>query len=324
MPIEWSTFGVDLHLAPLPPTGRRAALEQGLRDGIRTGRLAAPTRLPSSRALAPGLAASRGTVTAAYDQLIAEGYLLARRGSGTVIAELPADADAASDRPAGPAAGPGGAPEAGPWRFDLRPGTPDPSSFPSAQWLRAVRRVLARPPASVHGYGDPRGRVELRTALAGYLGRVRGVVADPDRIVITSGAVQGLSLLATVLARTSGGSIAMEDPGLAFHRQVVRQAGAQVVPIEVDDAGARTDRLAQSDVRAVVLTPAHQYPTGVSLHPARRTAATEWARSRDGLVIEDDYDGEFRYDRLPIGALQGRAPERVAYLGSASKSLGPA
>src|SRR5690606_9526604 len=161
-----------------------------------------------------------------------------------------------------------------------------------------------------------------RTALAAYLGRARGVIASPDRIVITSGYVQALSLLAGV----GGGSVAMEDPGLDFHRDVVRCAGATVVALPVDDDGARTDLLSTEDysaVRALVVTPAHQYPLGVTLHPDRRHIATEWARAHDGLIIEDDYDGEFRYDRQPVGAVQGMAPEHVAYVGTASKTLAP-
>ncbi|WP_157877011.1 PLP-dependent aminotransferase family protein, partial [Streptomyces graminilatus] len=154
------------------------------------------------------------------------------------------------------------------------------------------------------------------------LGRARGVLAPPERIVITSGYVQGLALLTRVL---DGATIAMEDPGLPFHREVVRRAGGRVVPVGVDERGARVEELAaRNEVSAVVVTPAHQYPTGVTLHPERRRALTDWARARAGLVVEDDYDGEFRYDRQPVGALQGMAPGQVAYMGTASKTLGPA
>jgi GntR family transcriptional regulator/MocR family aminotransferase len=176
---------------------------------------------------------------------------------------------------------------------------------------------------SAYDYGDPLGRIELRTALAEYLGRARGVLASPHNILICSGYVQALALLARIVR----GPIAMEDPGLWFHREVVRHAGADVVAVPVDDQGARTDQLGSgqlSAVRAVVLTPAHQYPTGVTLHPGRRRAAAAWARARDGLVIEDDYDGEYRYDRQPIGAVQGTAPDHVVYVGTAAKTLGPA
>lgn len=317
MAIDWAAFGVDLHLVLATAPGRRAALEQALRQAIRAGRLGPRTRLPSSRALAADLGLARGTVSAAYDQLVAEGYLEARTGSGTVVAGLPA----ARDLPAGPAR------TAPAPRYDLRPGSPDVTTFPTAAWLRALRRAVATAPSPAFDYGQPQGSIELRTALAEYLGRVRGVRATPDRIVITSGYVQALALLTGVLAGAGTAAIAMEDPSFGFHRDVVRHNGARVVALPVDGRGARTDLLSTADysaVRAAVLTPAHQYPLGVTLHPERRHAATAWAARHDALVIEDDYDGEFRYDRQPIGALQGTAPEHVVYIGTASKTLGPA
>ncbi|MFF1306856.1 PLP-dependent aminotransferase family protein [Streptomyces sp. NPDC058307] len=300
---------MDLHLDIGSPDGRRAGLERALRDAVRDGRLAPGARLPATRRLAEELGVSRGTVKAAYDQLIAEGYLTARQGSGTVVALLPA-------AEAGPSKG--GAHTRAPL-FDLRPGSPDVGAFPAAAWLRAVRRAVAAAPVSAYDYGDPLGRIELRVALAEYLGRARGVVASPERIVVTSGAVQGLALLTRVL---EGGVVAMEDPGLPFHREVVRRAGGRVVPVPVDERGVEVDAL--GDPAAVVVTPAHQYPTGVTLHPSRRRALTDWAHARGALVVEDDYDGEFRYDRQPVGALQGMAPGQVVYLGTASKTLGPA
>ncbi|MFD9204272.1 PLP-dependent aminotransferase family protein, partial [Streptomyces anthocyanicus] len=204
-------------------------------------------------------------------------------------------------------------------RFDLRPGSPDVGTFPAAAWLRALRRAVANAPSAAYDYGDPRGRIELRTALSEYLGRARGVIAPPERIVVTTGYVQGLALLTRVL---EGGAIAMEDPGLPFHRDVVRHNGGTVTPAEVDERGVLVRGL--GDAAAVVVTPAHQYPTGVTLRPERRRALTDWARARGGVIVEDDYDGEFRYDRQPVGALQGMAPGQVAYLGTASKTLGPA
>jgi len=299
--------GVDLHLAVAAGEGRRAGLERALRDAVRDGRLAPGERLPATRQLAGELGVSRNTVKAAYDQLVAEGFLTARQGSGTRVAALP-PAETGAPGAREPARAP---------RFDLRPGSPDVGAFPAAAWLRALRSAVTRAPALAYDYGDPRGRIELRTALSGYLGRARGVVAPPERIVITSGYVQGLALLTRVL---DGGPVAMEDPGLPFHREVVRRHGGLVVPLEVDGRGAGTP----GDCAAVVVTPAHQYPTGVTLHPERRRALTEWARARGALIVEDDYDGEFRYDRQPVGALQGMAPGQVAYLGTASKTLGPA
>ncbi|MFF0163052.1 PLP-dependent aminotransferase family protein [Streptomyces sp. NPDC005263] len=300
---------MDLHLEADPGEGRRAGLERALRDAVRDGRLAPGARLPATRRLAEELGVSRGTVKAAYDQLVAEGYLTARQGAGTRVAPLPS-ATAEPQQAAARARVP---------RFDLRPGSPDTGAFPVAAWSRALRRAVATAPSSAYAYGDPRGRIELRTALSGYLGRARGVVAPPERIVVTSGAVQGLSLLIRVL---EGARIAMEDPGLPFHREVVRRGGGRVVPVRVDERGCVVEELGR--VAAVVVTPAHQYPTGVTLHPERRRALTDWARARGALVVEDDYDGEFRYDRQPVGALQGMAPGHVAYLGTVSKTLGPA
>jgi len=314
---DWSILpGVDLHLDLASSGSRRASLERALRDAIRSGRLAPHTRLPSTRTLAAELGLARGTVAAAYDQLVAEGFLTARTGSGTTVAALAHSAPPSTRRMSEPAAP----------RFDLRPGSPDVSLFPVNDWLRSLRRALARVPVAAYDYGDPCGHIELRRALAEYLGRARGVLAAPDRIVVTSGSVQALALLARVIAESGEPVIAMEDPGLAYHREVVCHAGAQVTALPVDDRGARTDLLSTSEfseVRAVVVTPAHQYPVGVTLHPQRRLALTAWARERGGIVIEDDYDGEFRYDRQPVGALQGMAPEHVAYLGSASKTVAP-
>jgi GntR family transcriptional regulator/MocR family aminotransferase len=300
---------LDLHVEAGVGGGRRAGLERALRDAVRDGRLAPGARLPATRRLADELGISRNTVKAAYDQLVAEGYLTARQGSGTQVASLPS----------GDAQAPGAAVRARAPRFDLRPGSPDVGAFPAAAWLRALRRAIATAPSLAYDYGDPRGRMELRAALSGYLGRARGVIAPPERIVVTSGYVQGLALLTRVL---EGAEIAMEDPGLPFHRDVVRHNGGAVVPVPVDERGLCAGEL--GDSRAVVVTPAHQYPTGVTLHPERRRALTDWARARGGLIVEDDYDGEFRYDRQPVGALQGMAPGQVVYLGTASKTLGPA
>ncbi|MEI5102752.1 PLP-dependent aminotransferase family protein [Streptomyces sp. PmtG] len=323
---SWPTAGVDLHLELDPALGRQSGLEAALRAAIRQGRLAPDAVLPATRRLAAELGLSRGTVRAAYDQLVAEGYLTARQGFGTVVARLPQPpADEPGHLPT-PAQEP---------RHDLRPGRPDVSAFPVTGWLRATRRALSAAPAHVYSYGDPRGRIELRTAVAAYLGRTRGVLAHPDHIVITNGYVQALALITRVLGdsgttpkgtATSGtATVAMEDPGTAFHREVVRHAGGTVLPLPVDGRGTRTDLLPElPGVEAVEVTPAHQYPTGHTLPPARRRALVDWARSSGGLVIENDYDGEFRYDRHPVGAIQGTAPEHVAYVGTVSKTLGPA
>jgi GntR family transcriptional regulator / MocR family aminotransferase len=348
---DWAS-SIDLHLDFHPVAGRRYGLEHALRVAIQAGRLAAGVRLPSTRALAAELGLARNTVSAAYDQLTAEGYLLSRQGARTEVADL---ADLADDAARGQVTGARNAAGAAADdlvalshdlrpgyetmpRHDLRPGSPDNSHFPIGPWLRASRRALAKAPAEAFGYGDPRGRIELRTALAEYLGRTRGVVATPEQIIITSGSLQALGILAQVLSSagasgsagtaisggTATGAVAMEDPGMQLHQEAVRLAGQAVVPLPVDGDGARVDLLAGTGARAVVLTPAHQYPTGVVLHPARRHSLTDWARATGGLIIEDDYDGEFRYDRQPVGAIQGIAPDHVAYLGTASKTLGPA
>ena len=325
---SWATStGVDLHLdlAPDLAPGRRDGLESALRTAIRSGRLAPGEKLPSTRALAAQLGLSRGTVAAAYDQLIAEGHLVARHGSGTEVAQRPASTPPRTDTRPVPVAPTAGRPVQ-PW-YDFRPGSPDAASFPVAAWLRSTRRALGSAPSPAFGYGDPAGRPELREALADYLGRARGVVAAPERIVVTSGYVQALALLTDVLRRRGVAEAAMEDPGLAFHRQVVSRAGLPVRPLPVDELGARAGLLAEARyarVGAVVVTPANQYPLGVALAPERRRALAAWAERTGGVVVEDDYDGEFRYDRQPVGALQGMAPDQVVYIGTASKTLGPA
>ena len=289
----------------------RAGLETALRDAVRTGRLPAGLRLPSSRALAVDLGVARNTVAEAYGQLVAEGWLVATQGSGTRVA----DRVAAAEQPAA-----GASPPPGP-RYDLRPGVPDVAAFPRAAWLAAARRALAVAPAAAFGYGDPRGRPELREALAGYLARARGVRAGPDRIVVCAGFSHGLGLLCQVLRERGARQLAVEGYGQPQHRGIAVAQRLDVTALPVDPAGADIRRVGDAD--AVLLTPAHQFPLGVALAPARRTQAVGWAADRDGVVIEDDYDGEFRYDRQPVGALQPLAPEHVVYAGTTSKSLAP-
>ncbi|MFD4408891.1 PLP-dependent aminotransferase family protein [Streptomyces sp. NPDC058476] len=310
---SWATLGVDLHLEPTGPRVRKG-LTDALREAVRGGRLAPGTRLPSSRSLAADLGIARNTVADAYADLVAEGWLTARQGSGTRVAERTVV------RPS---------PEAAPRRreqgrptYDLVPGSPDLASFPRAEWLKAARRALTAAPYDALGYGDPRGRPELRTALAGYLSRARGVRADPDRIVICSGFSDGLTLLGAVLRARGLRSLAVESYGLDVHWNLLHRSGLRTIPVPFDELGTRPGDL--TGVRAVLLTPAHQFPMGVPLHPDRRAAVVDWARRTGGLILEDDYDGEFRYDRQPVGALQGLDPDRVVYLGTASKSLAPA
>ncbi|MGW7430923.1 MocR-like pyridoxine biosynthesis transcription factor PdxR [Streptomyces sp. NPDC054861] len=323
-------LGADLHLELTGAGSRRAVLIRALREAVRSGRLEPGTRLPPYRSLAADLGLARNTVADAYAELVAEGWLTSRQGSGTRVArgavapEPGAGAGVgAGSAWAGVGAGaaragvPGGLPAAVP--YDLVQGKPDPAAFPRAAWLAAARRALTAAPHEAFGIGDPRGRVELRQALAGYLARVRGVRTSPDRIVVCSGAAHALRLL----ARTVPGPWAVESYGLPFHRGLLAEAGVLTRPVAVDEGGADVGRL-PGGVGAVLLTPAHQFPTGGPLLPDRRAAVLDWARETGGLVVEDDYDGEFRYDRRPVGVLQGLAPDRTVLIGSVSKSLSPA
>jgi GntR family transcriptional regulator / MocR family aminotransferase len=307
-------LAVTLELVLQQRGPRRAALEAALRAAIREQRLAPGQRLPSTRTLAYDLGIARGTVVEAYAQLEAEGYLTARHGAGTWVADVAVAAPGAVRLVE---------PVASPARFNFNPGLPDLAAFPRAAWTSALRRALRDAPAPTLGYGDPRGRVELREALAAYLARARGAVADPELIVVCGGFVQGLSLVSRVLYAQGVRRIAMEDPCLWWHREVASAAGLAVVPVPVDERGARTDMLGGSGAGAVFLAPAHQFPLGALLHPERRTAAIAWARATAGLVIEDDYDAELRYDRQPVGALQALDPEHVAFAGTTSKTLAP-
>jgi GntR family transcriptional regulator/MocR family aminotransferase len=302
-----TSYGPEL-LVRLRGGRRRAQLEDRLRELVRDGALPADSCMPSSRALSGDLGVSRRLVVDAYAQLLAEGYLVARQGAGTFVAATAAAVDG------GPAAPPTSAPQ-----FDFFPGAPDLASFPRALWLRATRDVLRSAPDSAFAYPDARGAPELRRALSSYLRRVRGVVAEPDSIVVCAGATQGLALLGRALVRQGTSSIDVEDPGLPPHRLVLAYAGLRVRGVPVDEQGVEVDALRAP---IVLTTPAHQCPTGVVLSPARRGALVRWARE-GGLVIEDDYDAEFRYDRAPLGALQGLAPDRVVYLGTVSKTLAP-
>ncbi|MGW0395567.1 MocR-like pyridoxine biosynthesis transcription factor PdxR [Streptomyces sp. NPDC003042] len=316
---SWATFGADLHLELTAGRGLRAGLAEALREAARSGRLAPGARLPSSRSFAADLGIARNTVAEAYAELVAEGWLTARRGSGTRVAERARPRHpAAAARVRSPA-------RRGP-AYSLVPGSPDLGGFPRTAWLAAARRALTDAPNDAFGYGpDGRGRVELREALAGYLARARGVYADPDRIVLCSGFAHALMLLARVLRERRVREVAVEGYSLDLHRELLTGAGLRTRPLWLDEAGARTPDLAGLGPRvgAVLLTPAHQCPTGAALSPDRRAAAVDWARTTGGLILEDDYDGEFRYDRQSVGALQGLDPDRVVHLGTASKSLAP-
>jgi GntR family transcriptional regulator / MocR family aminotransferase len=287
-------------------------VERSLREAIREGRLVAGTPLPSTRALARELSVSRGVVFEAYAQLAAEGYLEARQGAATRVASRTA--------PAVPRARRAKVLDA-PGEFDLLPGRPDLSLFPRATWLAAWRRALRQVPDRALGYPDPRGTTELRDALTAYLGRARAIAPDPQRTVVTAGVTQGLVLLCRVLRDLGHTTIAVEDPGFHLHRWSAQRAGLEPVPVAVDHEGVSVGALAASGAHVVLCTPAHQMPTGAVLSPVRRAELLAWAEEVDGVVIEDDYDAEYRFDREPVGALQGVDPERVVYAGSASKVL---
>ena len=313
--------GLDLHLDLTSPRVR-AAVEAALRQAVQSGRLPAGTRLPATRTLAADLGIARNTVADAYGQLVAEGWLTARQGSGTRVAPPPADPGGLRGLEGAPPAADPQPPEP---RYSLRPGVPDLGEFPRAAWLAAARRAITAAPSEAFGYGDPRGRPELRASLASYLARARGVRASPDRIVICSGFTQALALLCRVLAVAGAAELAVEVYGHQHHRNVIAAQGLSCRPVPVDEDGAvigAADEL--PDAAALLLTPAHQFPLGVPLAPGRRGAAAAWAARSGRVVIEDDYDGEFRYDRRAIGAMQALAPEHVVYAGTASKTLAPA
>ncbi len=317
MPVEWSGLSPDLLLVVdrEGPEPLRSQLERRLRDAIRTGRLQVGERLPSSRELARELGLSRGLVQECYAQLQAEGYLVTRVGSATRVAAGACGPPAAVPEP----------PAAPRMLADFQAGVPDLSSFPLPDWTWAMRDAGRTVPTAALNYGDPRGSANLREVMAGYLRRVRAAVADPERIVICSGFAQGLALALRSLAEAGVRTVAYEDPGSpGTISGAAAWAGLSAVPVPVDEHGIVVAELAATDARAVVVTPAHQWPTGVVLAPERRLELIEWAAERDAFIVEDDYDAEFRYDREPVGALQGLAADRVIAIGTVSKSLVPA
>ncbi len=310
--------GIDL-LVPLDreldePLHRQ--LEQQLRDGVRSGRLAPDLTLPSTRALADQLGLARGVVVEAYEQLTAEGYLATRPGGRTRVARVPMPEVRPPSLPAPRQSAP-------PFEIDFRPGRPDLTDFPRAAWMRSLRHVLNEAPAARLGYLDGRGMPELREALTTYLNRARGTGAVAADVIIASGFAQSLQLICRALRASGAQRIAIEDPWHPEYRDMIVAAGLLPVAVPVDEHGIRVDVLAAAHVDAVMVTPAHQYPTGAVLSPERRKALIDWADERDATIIEDDYDSEFRYDRDPIGAMQGLCADRVCYAGTASKVLAP-
>jgi GntR family transcriptional regulator/MocR family aminotransferase len=304
--------GIDLHLEVDSSAGVRAGLERALRDAVRSGRLAAGVRLPSSRSLAVDLGMARNTVADVYAQLVEEGYLTSGRGAGTRVS------DHLGVSPSLAVTGPSPLPV-----HDLRPGRPDVSNFPTRSWLAAVRRVLDSIPAEALGYGDPRGPVRARTAIVEYLTRVRGVRASADQVVLCTGYRQAAALVLAALAARGAGTVALEVPGMPALADQARRSGLTPALAPVDADGVVVDSLPDLHADLAVLTPAHQFPTGATLPARRRHELLRWARRSGGLILEDDYDGEFRYDRQMTGSLQGLGPDVVVYAGSASKALAP-
>ncbi|MFI6598188.1 PLP-dependent aminotransferase family protein [Nonomuraea sp. NPDC050536] len=314
---QWSRCGLDLHLHLRSGAGLRAGLEHALRDAMRRGQLPPGTPLPSSRTLAHDLGVARGTVTQALDQLIAEGYLESKPRSGIRVAPQPT-APPVEAAPPPPATLP---PVRG---VDLRSGFPDLSAFPRHEWLAATRHVMQTAPNIAFGYRERAGTLELRQALAEYLGRARGVITTPDRIIVCAGYTHALRVICQVLRHHVGSpaTISFEDPTEPDYPVLAEQLGHGVRRVPIDREGLIVEELTR-ETAAVVVTPAHQYPLGVTLSPARRVELVSWARRAGGFIVEDDYDGEFRYDRQPVGALQGMAPDRVIYAGTASKTIAP-
>lgn len=318
MAVEWAGLSPELlfTIDRESGAGLRTQLEDQLRDAIRGGRLAGGEKLPSSRELARGLGLSRGLVQDCYAQLQAEGYLTSRAGSATRVASVARPAEpprmTAPERPEHDIA-------------DFRHGVPDLRLAPREDWAWAVREVCRTAPNSAFDYGDPAGSRRLREVLAAYLRRVRAVVATADQLVVCTGMAQALGLVLRALAADGIRTIAVEDPGVVrTTTEQANAAGLAAVPVPVDEDGVDVAALERSGARAVLVTPAHQWPTGVVLAGHRRQELLDWARRHDGVVIEDDYDAEFRYDRDPVGSLQGLDPDRVVSLGTVSKSLAPA
>lgn len=313
---------LQLDPASAPTRGLTGWLVDALRGAIADGRLTPGVRLPATRILADELAVSRGVVVEAYRRLADEGLVSGRTGGGTRVLARPVQPSRPTrtapppERPRLPRPRlPVGA------GIDLSPGVPDLSAFPRSTWLRAERAVLSETSPEDLGYGDPRGHPRLREALAPWLGRTRGLRVDAEDILVVAGVAQAAALLAQQLRCEGVETIAVEDPGSRGAVDELEYWGLRAVPVPVDDEGIQVHALAESDAPAVFLTPAHQFPTGVVLGPQRRRELLAW----DGeLLIEDDYDAEYRYDRAPVPALHPSAPDRIAYAGSTSKSLAPA
>ncbi|MCX5192789.1 PLP-dependent aminotransferase family protein [Streptomyces sp. NBC_00249] len=324
--IKASEAGSDflqLDIRQAPPGGRTEWLADRLRAAIADGTLPVGSRLPAGRVLAAELRVSRGLVTEAYQRLAETGQVAGRGRGGTVVVAAPPPPPAGGRPPEAERGGLVDALRAVPCRIDLSPGVPDLTAFPRTAWLQAERRVLAALTPADFGYGNPQGAPALREAVAGWLARSRGIRADPGEVVVVAGVAQALGLLAQVLPAHGVRRVAVEDPGSLGARQQLEHGGLDTVGVPVDGAGLDVAALRASGAQAVLMTPAHQFPTGVVLDGERRRDLLDWAAA-GGLVVEDDYDAEHRYDRAPVPALRALAPEGVCYAGSVSKLLAPA
>ncbi|MFF2192396.1 PLP-dependent aminotransferase family protein [Streptomyces sp. NPDC058157] len=294
-------------------------VRNSVRELVENGTLWPGTRIPSSRQLALDIGVSRSVVVEAYEQLSAEGYLETRRGSGTTIS-----ARGQSDEGAVSTLAPPDPELALKARWDLRTGTSNVMDFPRQEWIRCVTAVVNDAGRQELGYSAPAGVPLTRRVLVGYLGRVRGVRSRPQDLMVTAGFAQGLALTCKVLLDRGHTTLGVEDPGHPGEREFITSSGLRPVGIPVDEDGLRVDLLEESDVRAVLVTPANQFPTGARLGQERRERLIAWAHKVDGYIVEDDFDSAFVHPGDQLPALQSLAPDRVVYAGSASKTLAPA
>ncbi|MDX3054295.1 PLP-dependent aminotransferase family protein [Streptomyces sp. NE06-03E] len=308
----WATLSLDSGVVS-PRHGARRRLAAALRDAVRDGSLAPGTRLPSSRRLAEQLGVARNTVADSYTDLIAEGWLVARQGSGTTVAEVVA-ARATAPGPRPPES------DALSLRSPVLLGGPDLAAFPRMAWVKAVRRAVASAPPHVFGHGDPLGLPELRTVLADHLTRTRGVQVHRERLMICGGVTDALAILGSVLSRRGTINVAVEPLGLSSHWKALTAAGARTSPLSMETGGVVVPA---ETANAVLLTPPHLFPIGTTPPRDHRAAVVDWARRTGGFILENDCDGEFQYDRHSIGALQSLDPDHVVYMGSVDKSLAP-
>ncbi|WP_405063780.1 PLP-dependent aminotransferase family protein [Kribbella sp. NBC_01505] len=320
---------LQLNAADVPAGGLADWLTDQVRTAISDGRLPIGSRLPATRQLATELRISRGVVTEAYQRLTEEGQVSGRGRAGTIVVAAPAVAPAARARSYEPPqmTAPGldifVELRAAPAHIDLTPGVPDLASFPRAAWLRSERAVLNDLEPAAFGYGDPSGTPALRRAVSAWLARYRGITAHPDEVIIVAGVSQAIALLAQFLTERGIGEVAVEDPGSLGSRQHLQEWQLRTPPIPVDSGGLQVDVLRKSGAPVVMVTPAHHFPTGVVLEGERRRDLLQWA-AEGGLIFEDDYDAEHRYDRPPVPALRSMQAEQVLYAGSVSKLLAPA